>query len=97
MKHWVNGSSPRSDKVQKCRIARYLGSHVIEVLEGDQGVLEGLVLLGDLEELDVGEDLRALVALVAAAVILTLVDVEEGQSLCHSRVHLQCSACSSMD
>ena len=89
MKHWVNGSSPRS--------ASYLGSHVIEVLEGDQGVLEGLVLLGDLEELYVGEDPRALIALVAAAVILALVDVEEGQSLCHSRVHLQCAACSSVD
>jgi hypothetical protein len=38
-----------------------------------------------------------LIALVAAAVILALVDVEEGQSLCHSRVHLQCAACSSVD
>ena len=71
-------------------VVQYLGSHVVEVLEGDEGVLEGLLLLGDLQELDVVEDLAALLPLEASAVILAPDDVEERQPVDHCRVHLQC-------
>ena len=63
---------------------------MVEVPKGDEGVLEGLLLLRDLQELDVVEYLAALLPLEASAVILAPDDVEEGQSIDHSRVHLHC-------